>query len=218
MLNPVTIDEAMNNLNIHHLITEAKKYNRPNQTINNSQICGESIIEEINKNNITLKAFTFDHFGSLGPQAEKYFYDIKKDNKINDPKALKKFSKQGLKAYNRNNENKQCSNLFRKANEGWKLVQIDNWFGTTYQTTAPSTWGSLYLHTNINHAFINHIIKSMEKTERLNTNKPKKKKYKIIGKQCLETEKTIWKYGTYERNHEVKVNNIEDPRDPNITP
>ena len=112
MINPMTIDEAMNNQNIHHLITEAKKYNRPNQTINNSQICGESIIEEINKNNITLKAFTFDHFGSLGPQAEKYFYDIKKDNKINDPKALKKFTKQGLKAYNRNNENKQCSNLW----------------------------------------------------------------------------------------------------------
>ena len=99
---------------------------------------------------------------------------------------------------------------FRKANEGWKLIQTDNWFGATYQTTAPSTWGSLYLHTNINHAFfMNHILKSMEKTERLNTNKAKKKKYKIIGKQCLETEHTTWKYGTNERNHEVKVNNIE---------
>ena len=42
------------------------------------KISGESIIQELNERNISLKVFTIDLFGSLGPQAHAYFNEIKK--------------------------------------------------------------------------------------------------------------------------------------------
>ena len=83
---PSNLEEANINRVKHHLHNEAKKYNRPNQKISGTLRSGEAIIQQINKMNITLKAFTFDQFGSMGPQAENYFYDIEETICIKDRK------------------------------------------------------------------------------------------------------------------------------------
>ena len=64
---PNNMEEANKNHINHHLKMEVKKYNRPSQKIKTINISGENIINEINKENITLKAFTIDQFGTLGP-------------------------------------------------------------------------------------------------------------------------------------------------------
>ena len=45
--------------------------------------------------------------------------------------------------------------LFSSSNKGWNLLNKDKWFGSMYQLTAPSKWGSQYLAMNINSLAIN---------------------------------------------------------------
>ena len=172
---PNDLEEATQNYINHHLKMEAKKYNRPSQKINNINISGENIINEINKENIVLKAFTIDQFGTLGPQANEYFNNIKKNITIEDETILKRFTKPGLIAYKRNLKDKTYKNIFKHANEGWNLTHKNTWFGNTYQTTCPSTWGSLLLNTQINHALTKHIHKALKKLQNNDKNKTENK-------------------------------------------
>ena len=185
MKSPSNLEEAELNRLKHHLNNEAKKYNRPPQRINNNMISGESIIQELNTRNITLKAFTVDLFGSIGPQAHSYFYEVHKHVTIEDPKRLGKFTKPGLHAYNKMKQGNNTTSLFTRANEGWKLMRKNRWFGTTYQTISPSTWGKQYLNSNINHAMYKHIKKGIGQLNNPNEVRTENKNYKILGRQAL---------------------------------
>ena len=185
MKSPSNLEEAELNRLKHHLNNEAKKYNRPPQRINNNMISGESIIQELNTRNITLKAFTVDLFGSIGPQAHSYFYEVHKHVTIEDPKRLGKFTKPGLHAYNKMKQGNNTTSLFTRANEGWKLMRKNRWFGTTYQTISPSAWGKQYLNSNINHAMYKHIKKGIGQLNNPNEVRTENKNYKILGRQAL---------------------------------
>ena len=50
------------------------------------------MINELNKQNITLKAFNFDQFGTLGPQAESHFYNVKETQTIDNEQVTKNFN------------------------------------------------------------------------------------------------------------------------------
>ena len=104
-----------------------------------------------------------DQFGALGPQANNYFFNIKNAPTIKDDKTISRFIKPGLTAYKRNIEDNKFINLFKQANDGWNLTQKNNWFGNTYQTTCPSTWGTLFLNTHINNTITKHIHTSIRK-------------------------------------------------------
>ena len=75
-------------------------------------------MNEINKQNITLKAFTMDQFGALGPQANNYFFNIKNTTTIKDDKIISRFTKVDLTAYKRNIEDSKFKSLFKQANDG----------------------------------------------------------------------------------------------------
>ena len=201
MKHPNDLKTATSNHEEHHLNIEAKKYNRPNQKIGQRHISGESIIHELNKQNITLKAFTIDQFGTLGPQAESYFYNVKETKTIENEQTIKKISIPARKANQKNKEEKIYKALFKKANEGWHLTNKETWFGSTYQTTVPSTWGNLYLHVNINHAIIKHISNALDKLSNLNKEETENKLYKIIGNQSLNHEN---KNETHYKKNKVK--------------
>ena len=53
----------------------------------------------MNKQNITLKVYTMNQFGALGPQANNYFFNIKNTTTIKDDKIISRFTKPGLTAY-----------------------------------------------------------------------------------------------------------------------
>ena len=189
-INPENYEQANFNHIKHHILCEYKKYNRPNQKSGNTQINGENIMKEINKQNIILKAFTIDQHGALGPQAEYFFYGNKNKTTYETINVSKKLTTPGEIALIRNKEDEKFINIFKHSNEGWNLTNRNEWFGNTYQTTTPSTWGNLYLHTNINHAIIKHIKSSMEKIESPITSQTENKKYTILGRQALENKET----------------------------
>ena len=77
MNNLVDLDEAKLNHLKYHLNNETKISNRPPQSINNIQISGESIVQEMNERNIILNAFTYD---PLEPWAHKRNHSFTKQN------------------------------------------------------------------------------------------------------------------------------------------
>ena len=160
MSDPVLLKEASNNRLKYHLHHESKKYNRPRQKNGSRFYSGESIIQELNKQNITLLAFTIDKYGSLGPLATAYFLDGDNVSTITDPTTLSKFTKPALFSYQKALKNIKMRALFKLSNIGWKLVNKDKWFGSTYQLTTPSKWGRHYLAMNLNIAIVQHIKKS----------------------------------------------------------
>lgn len=111
--HPTSLTEASTNHTNHHLRMEAKKYNRINQKINNTITSEENIMNEINKENIILKAFTVDRFGALGPQANNYFFNIKNTTTIKNDKIISRFTKPGLTLNKRNKEDQKFKNLFK---------------------------------------------------------------------------------------------------------
>ena len=121
----------------------------------------------------------------MGPQAKSFFYKTKLTVRVEDKKKLSSFSKAGLVAYQQCHNNDKCKGLFQKANNGWHLTNKDRWFGSTYQTICPSTWGTQYLHTNLNQAITKHGHESISRINKTNTNEAETKIYKIIGKQAL---------------------------------
>ena len=89
----------------------------------NKIISGESIMKEINNQNITLLPFTFDDHGAMGPLANKYFNNTKTTPTITNKKELNSFTKEGLIAYNRGRSNNKFISLFKRANKGWKNIK-----------------------------------------------------------------------------------------------
>ena len=55
--------------------------------------------------------------------------------------------------------------LFNAADEGWRLLNKDGWFGSFYQRMYPSTWGNQYLHANLNLAWYKNVQDSITKLE-----------------------------------------------------
>ena len=178
MESPSTLKETNDNSLKHHLDQESKKYNRPAQKIRNRpMVSGEAIIHELNEQNITLLPFTFDDFGSMGPLATSYFFDNKNTPSITDKKILSKFPAPALKAYKKGCSHLQTkmNTLFKAANKGWKLLNKDKWYGSTYQLTSPSNWGQQYLAMNLNISIINHLKKHSPSLTNLLMSKPKAK-------------------------------------------
>ena len=180
-----------------HLKYEAKKYNRgpyimTNKDKHNKQlnkiISGESIMKEMNNQNITLLSFTFDDHGAMGPLANKYFNDIKITPTITNKKELNSFTKEGLIAYNRGRSNNKYTSLFKRANKGHTRLHKDTWYGSTYQLINPSDWGKHNLALNTNLAILKHIKKGLN----------------IVLKQKRQAEKN--KFNKQPVNVNVKVN------------
>ena len=159
MSAPTCLKTANNNRIKHHLHCESKKYNRPAQKVAKIMTSGESIIQELNEQNITLFPFTFDKYGSMGPLATSYFLNSDNVPSITDPKILSKLPKPALINYQKARRNTRMRSLFKSANIGWKLLNKDKWFGSTYQLTTPSNWGKHYLAMNLNIAIVKHIKK-----------------------------------------------------------
>ena len=169
-LTQTNYDQTVNNFTNLHLKYEAKKYNRGPYIITkkddkNKQlsrlISGESIIREMNTQNITLLPFTFDNFGAMGPLAQSFFNDVKKTPRITNSKTLDTFTTEGLKAYTRGSENKKLTSLFKKSNKGYRKTNKDGWYGSTYQLINPSDWGRHNLAMNTNLAILKHIKKGL---------------------------------------------------------
>jgi len=176
MESPSTLKEANDNRLKHHLDQESKKYNRP------AQKSGEAIIHELNEQNVTLLPLTFDEFGSMGPLATSYFFDNKKMPSITDKTILSKFPESALKAYKRGRSHFQTkmNTLFKAANKGWKLLNKDKWYGSTYQLTSPSNWGQQYLAMNLNISIVNHIKKAFSIIDKSINVQTENKKYIIL--------------------------------------
>ena len=171
---------------MNHLLHEKKKYNRPSQKIGKKiQIAGESIIRELNTQNITLVAHTYDQFGCMGPLAERYFFESKETPTLHKPKDIKSFTKPGMEAYIKGRKLTKLSGLLHKGNKGWKLVNQEKWFGNTYQTASPSEWGKHNLAMNLNIGYTKHIRKCINKVEGDMDDQTEKNKYKIIGRHSL---------------------------------
>ena len=152
-------------LNITYILNR-QKYNRPPQKINNILMSGEFIIQELHERNITLKAFYFDQFGAMGPQGFSFFYETNNTPTMNNSKKLSSFTDSGLFTYKTNEFDIKHKALFRRANEDWRLLQKDKWFGTTFQILCPSTWSTQYLRTNVNHAILKHLSKSTSRIDK----------------------------------------------------
>lgn len=179
--NPSSFQEATHNHISLHLKCEKGKYNRgPYQINKKTQICGETITKEINDQNITLLALTFDDFGAKGPQACKYLTDQKKTPTITNPKELESFTNEGRKAYKKATNQKRYSALLPRANKGWKKLHNETWFGATYQVTHPSRWAEHHLAQNTNIAILNHIKYGLSTIEKHHTRT--KKKNNPVGK------------------------------------
>ena len=134
-LSPSNFMEAKSNTLKLHLKHEAMKYNRNSYQINSTvSVSGKSIIKELNEQNITLLAFTFDDYGSTGPLVDNYFNEIKSLKSINNPENIKSFTNAGIHAYKKGPQCKKLTSLFKQSNKGWKKFHKDKWFGTTYQT------------------------------------------------------------------------------------
>ena len=161
-----------------------------------------------------------DQLGTIGPQANNYFYHTKQTPFIKDTKDLNKFTIPGLKAYKKNIEDKKYTNIFKQANDGWKLTHKNTWYGKTYQTTCPSTWGALYLNTHINKALIQHIHTSFQKlrntTKQHSENKNKNKTGNQVVKQNKFKHHTLSNQ-TQKRKPKTPQNNKKRPNDKNST-
>ena len=82
-------------------------------------------------------------------------------------------------------EDKNTTSLFQKANNGWRLINKDRWFGTTYQITCPSTWGRQTLNINLNHHFYKHIKRCMDNLEEEMDVRTEKNLHNIIGRHSI---------------------------------
>ena len=164
---------------------EAMKCNRGSYKVNkNTTISGETIIKELNSQNITLLPFTVDDFGSMGPLMKRYFEEVKTTPTLTQNNKLSKFTREGYIAYSNGRLCTKFSSLLKRSNKGWIKSNKDGWFGTTYQIIHPSDWGRHTLTQNINLAIVHHLKRSLKRV----TNHRKltqNKKTKIIGKQSL---------------------------------
>ena len=149
---------------------------------------GESIIQELNEQNITLFPLTFDKYGSMGPLATSYFLNSDNVPSITDPKILSKLPKPALINYQKARRNTRMRSLFKSANIGWKLLNKDKWFGSTYQLTTPSNWGKHYLAMNLNIAIVKHIKKSFKIVDKSTNVQAENKNYKILGRQSIANQ------------------------------
>jgi len=149
---------------------------------------GEAIINELNNQNITLLPFTFDTFGSMGPIAESYFINDENVPEISEKSKLSRLSKPALFAYQKARQNTKMKALFKTSNKGWKLMQKDKWFGSTYQLTTPSNWGKHYLSMNLNISLVQHIKKGFAIIGKRTDVKTENKIYKILGRQSIATQ------------------------------
>ena len=185
-LQPKSFHEAVQNHINHHLIHEKKKYNRPAQRNGKKiKVQGETIIRELNNQNITLLAHTYDKFGSMGPLAEHYFFHKKNLETITNQRKLNSFTKPGLEAYQKGRKAFKMTNLLQKANKGWKLQHNDKWLGNTYQTAMPSDWGRHNLVMNLSVAIVKHIKSCIKRIQDKDDSQTENKKYKVIGRQSL---------------------------------
>lgn len=74
--------------------------------------------------------------------------------------------------------------LFKSSNKGWKLINKDKWFGSTYQFTTPSNWGK-HIEMNLSITIIKHIKKGIKIIEKAMNIHAKNKNYKILGRQSI---------------------------------
>lgn len=97
-----------------------KENDRPSQIVGSTYISGETIIHELNKQNITLLHFTFDDYVSIVPLVTEYYQNSNNNPSMIGPTILSKFPKPALIAYQTAQNNTQMRRIFKASNIGWK--------------------------------------------------------------------------------------------------
>jgi len=122
-------------------------------------LTGETVINDLNDQNMILLPFTVDHLGAIGPLASRFLFGTKPPPQSKPPS----FTFPGAQtAYETTTGPSGLTGLFPRADAAWKEA-TPYWFADTYHTMFPSQWAVKTLGLNIIHHLANHFTEAMEK-------------------------------------------------------